>query len=107
VLKYKVEPYCIAADIYSNPQHPGRGGWTWYTGSASWAYKTAIENILGFTLNGSALTIAPHIPSDWQQFSITYRFGSATYHFHYHASATTPYSMQLVDDGQEHNIEIR
>ena len=47
VLKYKVEPYCIAADIYSNPQHPGRGGWTWYTGSASWAYKTGIENILG------------------------------------------------------------
>ena len=49
VLKYKVEPYCIAADIYSNPQHPGRGGWTWYTGSASWAYKTGIENILGLS----------------------------------------------------------
>ena len=79
VLKYKVEPYCIAADIYSNPQHPGRGGWTWYTGSASWAYKTGIENILGFRKNGTKLTIDPKIPTEWPFFTIRYKYGTSLY----------------------------
>jgi cellobiose phosphorylase len=110
VLKYKVEPYCIAADIYSNPQHPGRGGWTWYTGSASWAYKTGIENILGLHKEGDTLIIDPCIPSEWEQFSITYRYGGTPYYITYrrnkNAQATTPASITLVDDGMPHEITI-
>ena len=109
VLKYKVEPYCIAADIYSNPQHPGRGGWTWYTGSASWAYKTGIENILGFHKEGDTVTFSPQVPTEWQQFSIRYRYGSSTYRFHFHRSgsdAPKPVSITLVDDGQDHDVRL-
>ena len=106
VLKYKVEPYCIAADIYSNRQHPGRGGWTWYTGSASWAYKTGIENILGFHKEGDTLTIDPHVPSDWEGFTIRYRFGSSTYVIHYNTPSAhiAPTVIHLVDDGKEHEV---
>ena len=106
VLKYKVEPYCIAADIYSNRQHPGRGGWTWYTGSASWAYKTGIENILGFHKEGNTLTIDPHVPTDWEGFTIRYRFGSSTYVIHYNTPSAhiAPTVIHLVDDGQEHEV---
>ncbi|MBO7101722.1 MAG: hypothetical protein J6V98_06850 [Bacteroidales bacterium] len=107
VLKYKVEPYCIAADIYSNPQHPGRGGWTWYTGSASWAYKTGIENILGFRKEGDRLTIDPHIPSEWQGYTLRYRHGSSTYVIKVTSGqAVIPTVIDLVDDGQVHEIEI-
>ncbi|MBO7625292.1 MAG: hypothetical protein J6S82_08330, partial [Bacteroidales bacterium] len=80
VLKYKVEPYCIAADIYSNPQHPGRGGWTWYTGSASWAYKVGIEHILGFRKEGDTLAMEPHTPLAWKEFALDYRFHETSYH---------------------------
>ena len=108
VLKYKVEPYCIAADIYSNPQHPGRGGWTWYTGSASWAYKTGIENILGFHKEGNTLTIDPHVPTDWPGFTISYRFGSSTYIINYERkdNCTEPAKIELVDDGSYHEIKL-
>ena len=109
VLKYKVEPYCIAADIYSNPQHPGRGGWTWYTGSASWAYKTGIENILGLRKEGSRLTLDPRVPSDWTSFSIRYRYGNSTYLIRYERETTAmsiPTTIDLVDDGQEHEVII-
>ena len=111
VLKYKVEPYCIAADIYSNAQHPGRGGWTWYTGSASWAYKTGIENILGFQKEGNRLTLTPHVPSEWNEFTIRYRFGNSTYVLKYerpqHNGADVPSkTIELVDDGQEHEVTI-
>ncbi len=109
VLKYKVEPYSMAADIYSNPQHPGRGGWTWYTGSASWAYKTGIENILGLHKQGDILNIEPHIPSEWDHFNIRYRYGRSTYVIKYVRNNNEPVkstSIQLVDDGQEHEIVI-
>ena len=79
VLKYKVEPYCMAADIYSNPQHPGRGGWTWYTGSASWAYKTGVENILGISKQGDTISVDPHVPSEWDSFTVRYRCGDKVY----------------------------
>ena len=112
VLKYKVEPYCIAADIYSNPQHPGRGGWTWYTGSASWAYKTGIENILGFRKQGEQLTIDPRVPTEWPSFTLRYRYGTATYVIRYRRNDTgeaAEYSKQtitLVDDGLEHEVIV-
>ena len=112
VLKYKVEPYCIAADIYSNPQHPGRGGWTWYTGSASWAYKTGVENILGFHKEGNVLTLTPNVPSEWDEFTIRYRFGNTTYVLKYQrkgqetANKKPSTTVELVDDGQEHTILV-
>ena len=77
---YKTEPYVIAADIYSNPQHVGRGGWTWYTGAAGWLYRAALENILGFHKRGETLIITPNIPHDWKEFEIIYRYKTATYH---------------------------
>ena len=109
VLKYKVEPYCIAADIYSNPQHPGRGGWTWYTGSASWAYKTGIENILGLQLQGNTLTLDPHVPTDWTDFTVRYRYGDTLYIIHYDRDIARQASdniIHLEDDGQTHEITI-
>jgi cellobiose phosphorylase len=113
VLKYKVEPFCMAADIYSNPQHPGRGGWTWYTGSASWAYKTGIENILGLRQHGDTLTIDPRVPTEWPAFTIKYKYGSSLYVIKYNRSATQSPShsdtqtFTLVDDGQNHEITIQ
>jgi len=79
VARYKVEPYVVAADVYTSPLHVGRGGWTWYTGSASWMYRIALETILGFEKVGDTLRITPRAPSSWPSYHITYRFGTATY----------------------------
>ena len=106
VLKYKVEPYCMAADIYSNQQHPGRGGWTWYTGSASWAYKTGIEEILGLRKEGDTISFCPNIPSDWNGFTLRYRHGNTTYLFHVSSSCRHSSPITLVDDGKEHVIDL-
>jgi cellobiose phosphorylase len=76
---YKVEPYVVCADVYGAPPHTGRGGWTWYTGSASWLYRVALEAILGFRLQGNRLKIEPCIPRGWAGYQMTYRFGAATY----------------------------
>ncbi|MEI7849912.1 MAG: glycosyl transferase, partial [Chloroflexota bacterium] len=76
---YKVEPYVIAADVYSMPPHVGRGGWTWYTGSASWMVRLGIEAILGIKREGQFLKISPCIPKHWPGFSIKYRFGDSLY----------------------------
>ncbi|MDQ2806330.1 MAG: hypothetical protein M3Z04_05340 [Chloroflexota bacterium] len=77
--RYKVEPYVIAADVYAHPQHLGRGGWTWYTGSAAWMYRLGLEAILGITRAGAALVIDPTIPPAWPGFRVAYRYGAATY----------------------------
>ena len=77
--RYKVEPYVVAADVYTSPSHLGRGGWTWYTGSASWMYRVGIEALLGFTKVGNTLRIVPCVPASWPAYRITYRFGTATY----------------------------
>ena len=76
---YKTEPYVIAADIYSNKAHKGRGGWTWYTGSAGWAYKIAVEDILGLTKNGEKLTFNPNIPDSWDSFEMAYKYETTMY----------------------------
>jgi cyclic beta-1,2-glucan synthetase len=78
--KYKVEPYVAPGDVYAVPPHTGRGGWTWYTGSAGWMYRAAIDYILGFKLTGDRLRIDPCIPRFWREFEITYRRGNTTYH---------------------------
>jgi cyclic beta-1,2-glucan synthetase len=79
VQRYKVEPYVACADVYSEPPHVGRGGWTWYTGSAGWMYRVALEYILGFRLRGANLALDPCIPHDWPSFEITFRYRSARY----------------------------
>jgi cyclic beta-1,2-glucan synthetase len=78
--RYKVEPYAVAADVYSQPPHVGRGGWTWYTGAAGWLYRVGLEWILGFCKVGETLRIDPCIPKQWEQFRITYRHHTAVYH---------------------------
>jgi cellobiose phosphorylase len=77
--RYKVEPYVIAADVYSVYPHVGRGGWTWYTGAAGWLYRAGLEYILGFKKNGTALVIDPCIPSTWKQYKMNYTYNQGTY----------------------------
>jgi cyclic beta-1,2-glucan synthetase len=77
--RYKVEPYVVAADVYSADGHVGRGGWTWYTGSSSWSYRAALEALLGFTLRGDRLLITPCVPQSWTHFELDYRHGTSTY----------------------------
>jgi cyclic beta-1,2-glucan synthetase len=74
-----VEPYVIAADIYSVFPYIGRGGWTWYSGSSAWMYRLGIEAILGITRVGDALHIDPCIPHDWMEYKVDYRFGTTHY----------------------------
>ena len=77
--KYKVEPYVMPADVYGSGNLAGRGGWTWYTGSASWYYNAGIEYILGFKLRKDILRLEPNIPSSWKEYQIRYRYKSSVY----------------------------
>ncbi|PYO44799.1 MAG: hypothetical protein DMD84_29880, partial [Candidatus Rokuibacteriota bacterium] len=79
VARYAVEPYVVAADVYAETPHVGRGGWTWYTGSAGWMYRAGLESLLGFRVRGGRLLIDPCIPRAWPGFSITFRHRSARY----------------------------
>ena len=121
VARYKVEPYVVAADVYTAPTLLGRGGWTWYTGSASWMYRVGLENILGFTKIGDTLRIEPCVPRDWHEFGITYRFGRTTYEIMVRNPALLRQrgscvvldgtlfrtnTIPLVDDGQTHHVEV-
>ena len=118
---YRVEPYVICADIYSQPPHRGRGGWTWYTGSAAWMYRLGLEGILGFKKSGNSLEIDPVIPPDWDGFEIHYQFGAASYHIivtnpdHVSHNVKTAkldgknldiMTISLVDDEEEHTFEL-
>jgi cyclic beta-1,2-glucan synthetase len=122
VQRYKVEPYVVAGDVYAEPPHVGRGGWTWYTGSAGWLYRTGMEWILGFRMHGMAFSIDPCIPRNWPSYSIRFRYHSATYQINVDnpsgvsrgvalteldgkllpGSATIP----LADDGIIHQVHI-
>jgi cyclic beta-1,2-glucan synthetase len=120
VARYRVEPYVVAGDVYSQPPHRGRGGWTWYTGSAAWFYRVALETILGLQRHGTRLTIQPRVPKTWREYEITYRFGSATYHIvvdnQPHPDAETRMtvdgvaaaddSLELHDDGRVHEVRL-
>ena len=77
--RYKVEPYVACADVYANPPHVGRGGWTWYTGAAGWMYRAGLERILGFRLHGETLRLDPCVPRTWRGFEIFFRYRSARY----------------------------
>jgi cyclic beta-1,2-glucan synthetase len=119
--KYKVEPYVIAADVYSVEPHVGRGGWTWYTGSSSWMYKVGLEEILGFKKKGDKLFIEPCIPSEWKEYSIRYQFGKASYdirvvnaegvntkvkEIRVDGQIDENKSVYLIDDGKVHSVEV-
>ena len=115
---YKVEPYVVAADVYTAKGHLGRGGWTWYTGSASWMYRTALEAILGFQQRGEKLFIKPCIPDKWKGFTIEYRFRSSTYEITVENrdgvqcgavdltldGRTVEEAIDLLDDGKVHRV---
>lgn len=80
--KYKVEPYVVAADIYGQRNLAGRGGWTWYTGSASWMYEAGIKYLLGLKIQDYKLKIEPCIPNDWKEYTMKYKYGNSIYHIH-------------------------
>ncbi|MFP7723513.1 GH36-type glycosyl hydrolase domain-containing protein [Lysobacter sp. A3-1-A15] len=79
---YKVEPYVVAADVYAVAPHVGRGGWTWYTGSAGWMYRLMVESLLGLQREGDTLRLAPCIPHDWPEYRLRYRFRDTVYRIH-------------------------
>ncbi|MGD0140140.1 MAG: glucoamylase family protein [Tepidisphaeraceae bacterium] len=120
IRKYKVEPYVVAADVYANPAHAGRGGWTWYTGSAGWMYRLITESFLGLHLEVDQLRIAPCLPADWQTFKIHYRYRETFYHLNFRNfgggkivkrltadGVDQPLGiLRLTDDRQEHNVEV-
>jgi cyclic beta-1,2-glucan synthetase len=121
VATYKVEPYVVAADVYTAKGQLGRGGWTWYTGSASWMYRVGLEGILGFRKSGDILFIEPRVPSAWKEYTIEYRFGGSLYVIAVHnedgatggaAEVTVDGrqspdgSIQLVDDGKQHSVAV-
>jgi len=118
---YKVEPYVIAADVYAVSPHTGRGGWTWYTGSAGWMYRLIVESLLGLRLEVDKLHVAPCLPADWKGFTLHYRYRETLYHISVlQDSAWTGETsvivdgveqqheaVSLVDDRQEHSVEVR
>jgi cellobiose phosphorylase len=77
--RYKVEPYVVAADVYTHPMHIGRGGWTWYTGSAAWMYRLGVESILGLRRRGDCFRVVPCVPASWSRYQMRVRHGSTTY----------------------------
>jgi cyclic beta-1,2-glucan synthetase len=122
VQRYKVEPYVVAGDIYAETPHVGRGGWTWYTGSAGWLYRAGMEWILGFRVRGMMLSIDPCIPRNWSSYSIDFRYHSTNYKIIVeNPSGVTrgiglveldgkllpgPANIPLADDGAVHQVRI-
>ena len=124
VHRYKVEPYVVAADVYSEAPHVGRGGWTWYTGSAGWMYRAGLEGILGFRVRGTRLFLTPCIPETWPSFEIVFKYRSSRYEIRVDnpggvscgvAGAVLdgealPSALQLcvplVDDGKVHSVRV-
>jgi cellobiose phosphorylase len=80
IAAYKVEPYVVAADVYAVAPHMGRGGWTWYTGSAGWMYRMLVETLLGVNLEGDQLRLDPRMPKSWTTYKIHYRYRQTVYH---------------------------
>jgi cyclic beta-1,2-glucan synthetase len=124
VYRYKVEPYAVAADVYSVAPHVGRGGWTWYTGSASWMYRAGLESILGFRLQGTTLLLAPCVPQHWPKAEIVFKYRSSRYlilienpdgvsHGVVHAELDgeplpgSSVTIPLVDDGATHHVRVQ
>lgn len=118
--RYQIEPYVAAADVYGVAPHTGRGGWSWYTGSASWMYRVAVETLLGFKIEGNRLQITPRVPADWPKFELTYRHGETTCHLVVHndkdgaqqgmwldGAPVDGDGIELPTDGLRHEIVVR
>ncbi|MBI4750822.1 MAG: cyclic beta 1-2 glucan synthetase [Acidobacteria bacterium] len=118
---YKVEPYVIAADVYARPPHVGRGGWTWYTGSAGWMYRLILESLLGLNLEVDTLSLTPCLPANWDGYTIHYRFRETVYHITIRrisdptlekpgmtvdGQAQEGQALLLIDDRKEHTVEV-
>jgi cellobiose phosphorylase len=118
IATYKVEPYVVAADVYAVPPHIGRGGWTWYTGSAGWMYRLITESLLGLRLEVDRLHLAPCVPAGWGGFKIHYRYRETVYHIEIvqapgeaamtiDGEPSSGAAIPLVNDGREHFVELR
>jgi cellobiose phosphorylase len=122
IATYKVEPYVVAADVYAAAPHTGRGGWTWYTGSAGWMYRLLIETLLGVNLEGDQLRLTPRMPKSWTSYKIHYRYRQTVYHITItrldpdtkdvtqlllDGKEFTAGTIPLVDDQQEHFAEMK
>ncbi len=122
IATYKVEPYVVAADVYGVAPHTGRGGWTWYTGSAGWMYRLLVETLLGINIEGDHLRVMPRMPQAWSTYKIHYRYRQTVYHITIsrgagEAGATTQLvvdgqeiageTIPLRDDRQEHAVEVK
>jgi cyclic beta-1,2-glucan synthetase len=122
VATYKVEPYVVAADVYTAKGQLGRGGWTWYTGSASWMYRVGLEGILGLKKRGDTLFIEPRAPASWRRYTIEYRHGRSLYAIAVHngdgvagnavqvtidGQMSPGGGIQLVDDGARHEVTVQ
>jgi cellobiose phosphorylase len=120
-LTYKVEPYVLAADVYTAQGHEGQGGWTWYTGSAGWMYRLIVEELLGLRLDVDVLSFCPLFPADWTEFTLHYRYRNTFYHIRVAKLVDAPPHFQrvtvdgveqpdrrihLVDDGKEHTALV-
>ncbi len=119
--RYRAEAYVVAADVYAHPMHLGRGGWTWYTGSAGWMYRAAIEALLGLRRHGATFSVAPTIPAMWPKFSIHWKMGRTSYHIsvvnpdhrcsdvrsaELDGRPIDPNAIPLLDDGESHQVLI-
>jgi cellobiose phosphorylase len=121
VATYKVEPYVIAADVYAVSPHVGRGGWTWYTGSAGWMYRLIVESLLGLRREGETLRIEPCLPADWDGFKLSYRYRETRYQIVVTQGSEREggprvtvdgieqagLAIPLIDDRQQHAVEVR
>jgi len=124
VFRYKVEPYVVCADIYSTAPHVGRGGWTWYTGSAGWLQRAGVESLLGLRFRGATLLVDPCIPKAWEQFEATVRYKTAHYQIFVENPkgisrgvvfarvdgveiAERPMRISLLDDGGRHRVDVK
>jgi cellobiose phosphorylase len=124
IATYKVEPYVMAADVYAVAPHTGRGGWTWYTGSAGWMYRLILESLLGLRLEVDKLQVAPCLPANWDGLTIHYRYRETVYHIaidQIHGARgkrddirvtvdgveQEGQAIGLVDDRREHAVEVR
>ena len=117
---YKTEPYVVAADVYSDSLHSGRGGWTWYTGSSGWMYRLILESLLGLKREANILHFSPCVPKEWTSFSINYRYQETIYQIRFiqvqentepknlilDGVLQTANTILLVDDHGEHSIEV-
>ena len=114
---YKVEPYVVAADVYAVAPHIGRGGWSWYTGSSGWMYRLMIESLLGVSIAGDRLTLAPRLPADWPGYRLNYRFHETVYQIEIvvaneggltvDGAAVQGNTIVMVDDGKDHRAQLR